>query len=164
MSHGNGNTATVRAADMMVMPCRDVTLDYDGEPLDLSAERDRLGADHPLVAQHPELFRVAPPAAWGNRSVVDRMVRPDDSRASMSLAEELEIRRRAIASFDSPKSRRPAPTDDDRFWSGVRSLLGHDEHDAQDAEDMRMYDEVDTLRTETMESERLAMSEWLDRP
>lgn len=81
MSAGNGANGHAPAdaeasarAQLMMSPRDDLTVEFEGETLHLSAATDRIGADHPIVLERPELFKLAPPGKIGGRGGEDRQI------------------------------------------------------------------------------------------
>ena len=173
MSAGNGANghapakAEARAREhLMMSPRRDVTVVWEGEEIRLAAATDRIGADHPIVIERPELFKLAPPSKIGGRGVEDRQIdvaRVRQPAPRLSLAEELRVRSSRLAELEQRERDRqadPAHLAETEFWCRVDRLLGNPARAREDQEAMKSFEAWGT-RTHGFADDSLA--DWLDQ-
>jgi hypothetical protein len=180
--HGQNPEATVRANSMLVAT-KDFECEYDGKRVELKAGFDRVGGDHELAARFPQNFRPVERGQSGERSVVvhrmmdgaslrhparttqganSRELPTPSERLTMTLEQELRIRREALAELDRRERERAAPDAAKTSWEDVARLMGTAQQETQDKADMDLYDALDGARAESLEQERRGLARWLD--
>ena len=145
----------------MMMRCRTLfTTSFDGEQLRLG-ERDFVDDSHPIVKAHPERF-VAATTDYRSQG----RTRSGSGRPSMTLEEELRVRREALAQIDREEAervvRRSQPDAMDRFWADVARQLADPGREREDAASMALLDQLGAAPAATLAEKRDAVFGWLD--
>jgi hypothetical protein len=123
---------------------------------------------HEVVATFPQHFAPVPDerAAAPNVHASGRRVR---SRPKHTAEQQCAIRAARLAELEERERQRSAPPSaEDAFWRGVDELLASvypeiRRQRAEDAEGMRLLDELETVEARRLRGEREDLSAWLDR-
>jgi hypothetical protein len=83
-------------------------------------------------------------------------------RLTMTLQQELQVRREALAELDRRERERAAPDAATTFWEDVARLLGTAQLEARDKADMELFDALDGARAQSLEQQRADLGRWLD--
>lgn len=150
----------------------------DREVIEVEKGQTYVIEGHPLARIRPDAFEVEEPRTVDVDALVEHARNRSHPRPASepprwkpeprdSLEEELRVRDRAIASLQreaaASADRRRRPDPEERFWSNVGHLLGHDRFEAKDREAMRQLDELEQLRAAAIRDETEELSAWLTR-